>query len=107
MQTLIQHFSLTELSLEAGVTSHNKTCNIGHVVGNEMLSCQLCNLSQIVVTLLLSQARKTQRGLTTLTMLLGQLHSDLLEDLAVVTLDCCVQGTISIDNNETEFLVVK
>jgi hypothetical protein len=71
-----------------------------------MLSCQFSNFSEVVVTLLLSETGETDGGLTTLSVLLGKLHSDFLKDFPIVALKSGVKGAITVDDNEAEFLII-
>lgn len=71
-----------------------------------MLACQFGNLSEPVVTLLFTETGETYGRLTTLSVLLGQLHSDLLEDLSVVALKGSEKSATTIDNDEAELLII-
>jgi len=55
---------------------------------------------------LFSDTGKTHGGLTTTSVLLGQLHGHSLQDLLVVSLQSSVEHTITIHDDESELLVV-
>lgn len=71
-----------------------------------MLSCQFGNFSEVVVTFLFTETGETDGGLTTLSVLLGKLYSDLLEDFSIVALKSGIKGAITIDNDEAKLLII-
>ena len=71
-----------------------------------MLGGELANFAHIVVALFLTNTRKTKGGLTTTTVLLGQLHVHSLQNFFVVALKGGVEHTVTVDNNEPELFIV-
>ena len=67
MTNLIEHVGLSEFRLEVGGSCENQTGNVGLVVLDEHLHRRLRHFAHVVVPLLHSQTRETQRRLTTAT----------------------------------------
>ena len=67
---------------------------------------QLGHLPHVVVPLLQAEAGKTEGGLTTAAVLLGEVDGELVENLLVGALDCAVEGAVSVHDDETEGLIV-
>jgi hypothetical protein len=59
LQSLIEHFGLVEFSLEIGTTGQNETANVGLVVGDEDLSGDFSDFSEVVMSLFDSQTGET------------------------------------------------
>lgn len=56
----VKHVGLAELSLEVGRASQNHSGHINFIVGYKQLDSRLSHFSHIIVSLLHSQASKTQ-----------------------------------------------
>ena len=67
-----------------------------------MLNRELGDLADVVVALLVTQTRETQRRLTTTTVLLGKIDGELVDDLARVPRESSKQGTVSVHDDEAE-----
>ena len=89
-----------------GRTGNNQTFDIGFVISDEMLGSEFANFTNIIVTFLFSDSRKSYGRLTTTTMLLRKRDHETLEDFFVVALECCIEYTITVDDNKAELLVV-
>ena len=89
-----------------GRTSQNETFHVWFIIGDEVLGGELANFAHIVVALFFTNTRKTKSGLTTTTVLFGQLHVHPLQNFFVVALEGGVEHTVTIDNHEAELLVV-
>jgi len=72
----IEEVGLMESFLELGGTSEDETGDVGSVVGDEVLSSEFGDLSDVVVTALLTNTGETVLGLTTTTVLLWELDRD-------------------------------
>lgn len=57
------------------------------------------------MTLFVSQTGETQGGLTTTSVLLGQIDGELVDDLAGVAAESTEEGTVTIHDDEAELLV--
>jgi hypothetical protein len=64
------------------------------------------HLAHVVVALLHAQARKAHGRLPAAAVLLGQIHRELVEHVAVVPLHCAVQTAAAVHHDEAELLVV-
>ena len=71
-----------------------------------MLDRELSNFSDVVMSLLLSETGESDSRLTTTTVLFGELDLHTLEHFFVVSLESGVQHTVTIDDNESELLIV-
>ena len=67
----------------------------------------LAHLSHVVVAFFLSQASKTNRGLTSFVVLLGKLNSEFVKDFPGITLKSGIQRTITIHHNKPERRLIK
>ena len=80
--------------------------NVGSVGGDEDLSGNLANLSEVVMSLFDSETSKTNGRLTSSTMLFGKFDTELVADFTVVSLKLSVKSSVTIDNDETEGIFV-
>jgi hypothetical protein len=101
----VEHVGGVEVVLEIGGTSKNETSDVDLVGSDEVLDSQLGNLSDVVVTLLLSQTGETESGLTTTTVLLGKIDRELVDDLTGVAAKSSKQGTVTFHDDEAKLLV--
>lgn len=104
-ETVVKHIGGVEVVLEVGRTSKNDTSDVDLVSSDEVLNSQLGNLSDVVVTLLLSQTGETESGLTTTTVLLGKIDGELVDDLTGVSAQGSEESTVTIHDDEAELLV--
>ena len=59
-----------------------------------------------MVAFFLSDTRETVCGLTTASVLLRQLYCDFLQDRAHIALKSSEQSSITIDDDESKFLII-
>ena len=104
-QTVVEQVGGVKVVLEIGGTSKDKTSHVDLVGRDEVLDSQFCNLSDVVVTLFLSQTSETESGLTTTTVLLGKIDRELVDNLTGVSAQSSEQGTVTIHDDKTELLV--
>jgi hypothetical protein len=76
LETVVEEVGLVQVVLEVGATGENDTSDVDLVGGDEVLDCQLGDLADVVVTLLLAQTGETQGGLTTTAVLLGEIDGE-------------------------------
>lgn len=105
LQTLIEHVGLVQVVLEVGRTSQDQTRNVDLVVGKEVLSSQLGDLSNVVVTLFLTKTGETKRRLTTTAVLLGQVDAQFLENFSGVSAEGTKERAVTVHDDETEPLI--
>ena len=105
MQTLIEQIGLVKVVLEISRTSKDDTSHIDLVGGDKVLHSQFSDLADVVVTLFVSQTGETQSGLTTTTVLLGQVDREFLNNVSGISTQSSEKGTATVHDNETEFLV--
>jgi len=76
--------------------------------GPQRLQCTQAqaHLAHVVVALLHAQTRETQRGLATTAVLLGQVHSELVQDLARVARQRAKQAAVTVHDNEAIPVIV-
>ena len=77
LETLVEHVGSVQLGFEIGGTGKDKIGTGNFVVFDEALNGSFGDFTDIVVTLLHSQTGKTQRRLTTTTVLLWQIDGEL------------------------------
>lgn len=77
-QPLIEQVRLGKFHLEIGRTRKNQATHVALIVSNEVVGRKLGHLAEIVMALFLSQAGKSEGGLTTTTVLFWQLDLYLL-----------------------------
>ena len=106
LQSEIKMITLLHNELKIGTTSNDDTTDVGSVVGDKVLSSELTTLNDVQMTLLFSETSETNGGLTTTTVLLGELDGHTLDDLLVVTLEGGEEHTITVNDNETELVVI-
>ncbi len=76
LQTVVEEVGLVEVVLEVGGTSENDTSHVDLVGGDEVLYSQFGDLADVVVALLFTETGETQSGLTTTTVLLGEIDRE-------------------------------
>ena len=59
------------------------------------------------MTLLETETGETKSGLTTTAVLLGQIHGELVQNFSGVTLECPKERSVTVHDNEAEFVVVR
>lgn len=106
LQTSIENVRLEAVCFDLGWACHNNALNVRFVVSNKVLCGELADSSNVIMTLFLSDTCETQRWLTTATVLLWQLYLHALQNFLCVTLESGVEDTITIDDNESELLIV-
>lgn len=106
LNTGIQHIGHVQLVLQLGTTSEDNTGTVHMLVLNEELDAQLSALADVVVTLLQTQTGETQSGLTSTTVLLGQIDEEAVEHIAGASTDRSVQTTATVHDDESEGGVV-
>ena len=104
-QTRIEHVTLAQLGLEVGATSKHETGYVDLVIRNEVLNRQLGHLPDVIVALLVTKTRETQGGLTTTSVLLREVDSELVNDFARVSRDGTKECTITVHDDEPELRV--
>jgi hypothetical protein len=67
-----------------------------------VLDSHLSDLTDVVVALFVTKTRETKSGLTSTSVLLGQIHSELMDDIASVSRNGSKQGTVTIHDDEAE-----
>lgn len=102
-QTLIEHITLTQLRFEIRGTGEDEPSHINFVLSNVMLHCQFGDFADIVMTLFITKTRETQSGLSSTTVLLGQINGELVDDFPGVACDGAEKGTVTIHDDESEF----
>ena len=105
LETRVEEIGAVELRLELCRTSENESADVWSVVGDEAGGCHLCDLAQIVVSLLETETSETKGGLTTATVLLGQVDAELVDDGARVSGQRREQRAVSVHDDETELLI--
>lgn len=106
LKTCIKNVRLIALSLNHSRPSQNQPLNIRLIISNKMLCSQLTNFPNIIVSLLLTNTRKTQSRLTTTTMLLRQLDIHPLQNFLIVSLQSSIKHTVTINNNKPKLLII-
>ena len=104
-QTRIEHITLAQLGLEVRATSKDKSGHVDFVVRNEMLDSQFSNLADVVVALFITKTGETKGGLTTTTVLLGEIDREFVDDFTRIASDSTEQGTVTVHDDETEPLI--
>jgi len=62
----------------------------------------LRNLAHVVVSLLVTETRETEGGLTTTTVLFGEVNSELVDHFAGVSGESAEERTVSVHDDEPE-----
>ena len=104
-QPLVEHVTQTQLSLEIRTTRQHETCHVDLVVRDEVLDRQLSNLTDVVVTLLITKTSETKCGLSTTAVLLGKIDGELVNDLTRVACDSTEERAVTVHDDETELRV--
>ena len=102
LQPLVEHVGLGELGFEVGRPGQDQSGHVGLVVGEEEGDGGLGHFPHVVVTLLHPQPGEPQRGLPASAVLLRQVHSELVEDVPGVPLQCPEQSSVTVHHDETE-----
>jgi hypothetical protein len=121
LQAVVEQVGLVQVVFEIGRTSQDDTGDVDFVGSDEILDSQLGYLTDVVVTLFLSQTGETQGGLTTTAVLLGQIDREptavsaltwllcacclLVNNFTRVARQCAEQRTVSVHDDEAELLV--
>ena len=84
-QSTVQQITARQITLEIGTSGKYQTGNVDLVGGDEMLDGQLGDLSHVVVSLFVTKTGETQRGLSSSTVLLGEVDSEFVNDFAGVS----------------------
>ena len=71
-----------------------------------MLSCELTDLSNVIVTLFFSNSSESDCRLTSSSVLFRKLDKHTLENFFVASLESSIQDTVSVNDNETKLLVI-
>ena len=98
----VEHVRLAELRFEVCGTCEDHARDVGLVVGDEHLHGRLGHFPDVVVPLLHAETGETEGGLTTTTVLLGQVYRELVQDVAGVALKGPKQGAVTVHHDETE-----
>jgi len=105
-ETGIKKIRGCELLLEFGGTGEDETSDSGLIVGNEAGNSGFSDLTHVVMTLLKTNTSETKSGLTTTTVLLRKLDVELVKDCTSRTSDLTEESTVTIHDDETEFLII-
>jgi len=99
-QTLVKHVAQAQLRLKISAPGKHQPRHIHFIRGNEVLHGQFCDLAHVVVSLFVAQTGETQGRLTTTTVFLGEVDSELMNNLTSVARDGSEEGTVSIHDDE-------
>lgn len=98
----IESLILVHAGLEISTTGQNQSAHIGLVISDKTLSSQFANLSGENLSSLHSDSSKSDTGLPSLIMFLGEIDMELMYDFFGTALNLCEKGAITIDDNEPE-----
>lgn len=101
-QPRVEHVAQTELRLEVRATREHEASHVDLVVRDEVLHGQLGDLADVVVPLLVTQTRETERGLSTTAVLLREVNGELVDHLAGVARDGTEERAVSVHDDEPE-----
>ena len=101
-QAGVEHVTLTELRLEVCTTSQHKTADIDFIVGDKVLNCKFSNLANVVVPFFVSKTGETKGRLTTTAVLLREVDSKLVDNLARITGESAEESSISVHHDESK-----
>lgn len=106
LETTIEEVRLVQIVLEVGGTGQNDTSNVDLVVGDEVLDCQLGDLTDVVVTLLLTKTGETKGRLSSTSVLLWKIDGELVYNVSGVTGKGTEESSVTVHDDETELLVI-
>lgn len=106
LQSAIKEIGLVQVVLEVRGTGQNDAGNVDLVVGDEVLNCQLGNLTDVVVTLFFTKTGETQRGLSTTAVLLWKIDGELVHNVSGVSAQGTEKSSVTIHDDETELLII-
>ena len=106
LETTIKEIRLVQVVLEVSGTGQDDTGNVNLVVGDEVLDCQLSDLADVVVTLLLTKTGKTKGRLSSTSVLLWKIDGELVHNVSGVSGKGTKKCSVTIHDNETELLVI-
>ena len=92
----VKHVGLAELGLEISRPCEDHPRDVGLVIRDEELHCGFSHFSHIVMPLFHAKSCESEGRLATTTVLLGQVHCELVQHIAGVALQCAKQGTIAV-----------
>ena len=95
-QTGVEQVGSAQVGLQLGATGQHETSDVDLVVGDKVLNSQLGNFTNVVTTSFLTKTRETQGGLTTTTVLLGQVNSELVDDFTGVTGESTEERSVTV-----------
>ena len=75
-------------------------------VGHKELRGQFGHLAHVIVTLFQAQTRKTQRRLSTASVLFGQVDTKLVKNFPVTALDGAVETAVTVHDDKAKGFVV-
>lgn len=101
-QTPIEHITLTQFGFEVSTSGKDQARNVDLVVGNEMLHCVFGDLSNVVVSLFVSQTRETQRRLSSASVLFRQIDSKFVYNFTSVSSENTEEGAVTIHDDEAK-----
>mmetsp|Transcript_13143 Transcript_13143/g.55199 ORF Transcript_13143/g.55199 Transcript_13143/m.55199 type:complete len:508 (+) Transcript_13143:683-2206(+) len=101
----IEQVALHELVLEVRGPSHDEPVDVRAVVRDEVLRREFGDLAHVVLALLQTQARETQRRLPATAVLLGQIDGNLVDHLAVVPRERPEQTAVAVHHHEPVLVV--
>lgn len=104
-EAVVEHVGRVEVVLEVGRASENESRDVHLIVGDEVLNRQLRHLAHVVVALLFSETGETQRGLTTTTVLLGEIDGELVDNIPRVAAKRAEESAITVHDDEAELLI--
>lgn len=105
LQTVVEQVRLVQVIFEIGGTGKNDASHVDLVVRDVVLNSKFSNLTNVVMTLLLTQTRETERRLSTTSVFLWQIDREFLHHFPGIAAKCAEQGSVSIHNDEAKFLV--
>mmetsp|Transcript_61759 Transcript_61759/g.93244 ORF Transcript_61759/g.93244 Transcript_61759/m.93244 type:complete len:256 (+) Transcript_61759:579-1346(+) len=104
-QTLVKPLGIDKHVLELGGTGDDQARDVHLIVGDEHLRRHLRDLGHVVVSLLETQARETERRLPSSAVLLGELDRHFVENFARVARERAKQSAVSVHDDEPELVV--
>jgi hypothetical protein len=98
----IEQVALTQLRLEICTSGEHESSDIDLVVRDEVLHGVLRYFSDIVVSLLVTQTRETEGGLSSTTVLLGKVDSEFVDDIPGVAGEGAEESAVTVHNDKAE-----